>query len=184
MLGDNVDIHLPEHGWYSISDAGLFPLLSRFMGFSVDVRPLASRNSVDGSPGAETRYDMAPIHLVTSASTDNLRRLHPTGNPDIRRFRANIFIECFDAQPSFLEQEWGGSSLQIVKVTALVTEPTKRCGFTIIPQLGLASDPDILRNIMRHGGKNLGVYCRPETLGILGVGELVTLPSCSTANVN
>ncbi|WP_409527114.1 hypothetical protein [Rhizobium sp. P32RR-XVIII] len=51
--------------------------------------------------------------------------------------------------------------------------PTKRCGFTIIAQEGLENDPEILRNVMKFGNRNMGVYCAPKRNGMLRIGDAV-----------
>ncbi|TIW40861.1 MAG: MOSC domain-containing protein, partial [Mesorhizobium sp.] len=51
-----------------------------------------------------------------------------------------------------------------------VSEPCRRCGFTIIAQDGFDADPGILRNLVRHNAHNLGVYCTVDRPARIEVG--------------
>lgn len=42
-----------------------------------------------------------------------------------------------------------------------VTEASRRCGMTLVAEPGLSEEPDVLRGIMRHNKRNVGVYATP-----------------------
>jgi uncharacterized protein YcbX len=42
---------------------------------------------------------------------------------------------------------------------------------TLIAQPGVEEKPEILRNILRHNQRNLGVYCNIEMPGLVRVGD-------------
>jgi uncharacterized protein YcbX len=88
-----------------------------------------------------------------------LKALHPKGVPDPRRFRPNIVVDMEPIEGSFPETEWIGRKLALGDLLLTVTEPCRRCGFTIIAQDGFDEDADILRNLVRHNAHNFGVYC-------------------------
>jgi uncharacterized protein YcbX len=171
-----IEILVPECDWQSVDDLGLAANLSKFLGFDADVRPYertleASRRQAF----ALDRYDVSPLHLLTSASVDRLKTLHPAGNPDRRRFRPNILIQSEPEISGFAELGWIDAEIRLGNVGGKVIAPTKRCGFTIIEQDGIANDPEILRNVMRFGNRNMGVYCAPDASGTLRVGDGVFL---------
>ncbi len=85
---------MPECDWQSVDDPGLAASLSEFLGFDADVRPY--KRTLEASRRDAfvlDRYDVSPLHLLTSASVDHLKTLHPGGNPDRRRFRPNILMQ-------------------------------------------------------------------------------------------
>ncbi len=134
--------------------------MSEFLGFGVSLRPFY-RAPIPGLSGPVTspRYKKAPIHLLTTASMARLKALHPAGDPDLRRFRPNIVVDMAEVEGSFPETEWIGRRLAIGDLELTISEPCRRCGFTIIAQDGFEHDPNILRNLVRHNAHNMGVYC-------------------------
>ena len=44
---------------------------------------------------------------------------------------------------------------------------------TLVAQPGLDEDPDVLRGIMKHNGRSLGVYAEPLASGVVAVGDRV-----------
>lgn len=171
-----VEIHVPDAGWIPVASQNLPEVLTRFFGFDAEVR--SYQRSGLASPGglfADQRYDVSPLHMLTSASVSHLEALHPGGNADRRRFRPNVYVETAAEIAGFVELDWVGQAITFGSVSGKIIDPTKRCGFTIIAQEGLAHDPEILRNIMRHGRKNMGVYCRTAEAGMVGVGDPVRL---------
>ena len=72
-----------------------------------------------------------------------------------------------------MENDWLGTTLTIGAVAVAVSERTRRCGMTLIAQPGLDEEPDVLRGVMRHNGRSLGVYAAPLASGVLAVGDRV-----------
>ena len=123
-------------------------------------------------PATTPRYRKAPIHLLTTAALAELKRLHPQGNPDPRRFRPNILVDMQPVAGRFPETDWIGRRIAIGALELSVTEPCRRCGFTIIAQEGgVGSDPDILRTLVRNNARNLGVYCAVTRPGTVRAGD-------------
>jgi uncharacterized protein len=59
-----------------------------------DIDGLSQRNVVtDESMPPQTFFDIAVIHLLTTATINRLRELYPGGRSEVRRFRPNIVIE-------------------------------------------------------------------------------------------
>jgi uncharacterized protein YcbX len=170
------ELLVPDHDWLDVGDPRAGEALSRFFEFDVAVRPYERTSAAGGVTAfAVDRYDVSPLHLLTSASVDHLKSLHPSGNPNPRRFRPNIFMTAEADVQGFAELGWIDAGIRLGDVEGTVIAPTKRCGFTIIAQEGLDNDPEILRNIMRSGNRNMGVYCAPAAHGVLRVGDPVLL---------
>lgn len=124
----------------------------------------ADRTPVDAPPGEEiirqepmalaapegTFFDLAPLHLLTTATLDRLRALHPAGRWETRRFRPNLVIAPA-GESGFVENAWLGHSLALgpeVRLEAI--DPCPRCVVTTLAQSDLPRDPDILRALAEH----------------------------------
>jgi hypothetical protein len=46
---------------------------------------------------------------------------------------------------------------------------------TLIAQPGLSADPEVLRTVVRHNRRNLGIYCDVITPRTLEIGSVVGL---------
>jgi uncharacterized protein YcbX len=172
LADGDVQLQVPGHDWLSVQAAGLANALTSYFEFAVAVRPY-ERTAQEGTDAefAIDRYEVSPLHLLTSASIDHLKSIHPAGDPDRRRFRPNILMAAEQDISGFAELEWINAAIRLGELPGKVIAPTKRCGFTIIAQEGLENDPEILRNVMRYGKRNMGVYCAPFETGTLRVGE-------------
>lgn len=159
-------------GWLSAPSLEADAAISAFLGFDCTLLPY-DMSATTG--GLRPRYDKSPIHLLTSASLARLKALHPTGTVDPRRFRPNILVQIPAEDGSFPETEWIGRRIVIGEVELRITEPCRRCGFTIIAQDGVDRDPEILRTLVRHNAHNLGVYCTVERAGRIAAGDPVRL---------
>ncbi|MER9729478.1 MOSC domain-containing protein [Mesorhizobium sp. M0217] len=155
-----LEIAVPGGDWLAVPGVECDQAISAYLGFAASIRPF-SQDNAPGYTGPLTaaRYRKAPIHLLTTASLARLKALHPEGIPDPRRFRPNIVVDMAAVESSFPETEWIGRKLAIGDLLVTVSEPCRRCGFTIISQDGFDHDPGILRNLVRHNAHNLGVYC-------------------------
>ncbi|MEH6689955.1 MAG: MOSC domain-containing protein [Pseudorhizobium pelagicum] len=109
---------------------------------------------------------------MTTASLDHLAGIGAAGVLDRRRFRPSVLIESFDGE-GFVENDWIGRTLRIGEAEIAVTEPTRRCGMTLLAQPGVAEDPNVLRTIMRHNGRNFGAYGTPAAESRIAVGDPV-----------
>ena len=58
-----------------------------------------------------TYFDVAPLHLLTTASVEALSSLIPGAVLDARRFRPNLYIETNDATQGFVEFDWCGKTI-------------------------------------------------------------------------
>jgi uncharacterized protein YcbX len=59
-----------------------------------DMEGLAHRETItDEAMPPETFFDLAAVHVLTTATIDRLRELYPRGRFEVRRFRPNIVVE-------------------------------------------------------------------------------------------
>ena len=166
-----VHVALPGGGWME-PGAQCDAALSAFLGFQASLRPFAgTATQTRSNDTAQPRYVSAPVHLVTSASLARLKALHPSGNPDPRRFRPNILVDMPEVEGAFPETAWIGRRIAIGEVEMTISEPCRRCGFTIIAQDELEDDPGILRTLVRHNAHNIGVYCTVDRPGRIARGD-------------
>ncbi|WP_158565519.1 MOSC domain-containing protein [Shinella sp. WSJ-2] len=155
---------------HSLDDGALPDRLAEHFGFAVSVGLVGAGDH--RFPVVSNRYKAAPLHLVTTASAEALAAV--TGLPplDARRFRPSVLIETDDGE-GFIENDWVGHTLRIGDADIRVTEASRRCGMTLVAQPGLAEEPDVLRGIMRHNKRNLGVYATPAEPVTIRVGDPV-----------
>ncbi|TPM28758.1 MOSC domain-containing protein [Mesorhizobium sp. B2-3-4] len=156
-----LEIAVPGGAWLAAPGDECDRALSAYLGFTASIRPFGQENAPPAYAGplTQARYAKAPIHLLTTASLARLKALHPQGAADPRRFRPNIVVDIADVEGSFPETEWIGRKLAVGDLQLTISEPCRRCGFTIIAQDSFDHDPAILRNLVRHNAHNLGVYC-------------------------
>lgn len=172
LAGDGaLEIRTPGGGWLAAPGEEADRAASAFLGFEASIRPFQDAGAAgDGTPFSP-RYEKAPIHLVTMASLAELKAEHPEGDPDPRRFRPNIVVDMQPVAGRFPETEWIGRKIAIGELELTVTDPCRRCGFTIIAQDGFDNDPNILRTLVRKNAHNLGVYCAVTRPGTVRTGD-------------
>ncbi|TPN17899.1 MOSC domain-containing protein [Mesorhizobium sp. B2-3-3] len=173
LTGDRkLEIAVPGGDWLAAPGAESDDAVSAYLGFAASIRPFGPQNAPPAYAGplTQARYNKAPIHLLTTASLARLKALHPDGTADPRRFRPNIVVDMAAVEGSFPETEWIGRKLAIGDLLLTISEPCRRCGFTIIAQDGFDNDPGILRNLVRHNAHNFGVYCTVDRPASIEVG--------------
>jgi uncharacterized protein YcbX len=108
---------------------------------------------------AGTFFDLAVVHLLTTATIERLRALYPEGRFEVRRFRPNIVVATGPAQQGFVENDWSGHTVAIGdEVRLRITGPCPRCVMTTLPQGDLPKDAGILRTAAQNNQANVGVY--------------------------
>lgn len=164
----------PDGQWLAVDDAALPGLLSGYFGFAVGIGATGQAVSplTGALPGVANRYEPSAIHVITTASLNTLAGLVQVESVASRRFRPTIVLDSGIAA-GFLENEWIGGTLQIGEAQIRIVEATKRCGMTLIAQPGLDEEPEILRQILRHNKRNLGVYGVIDRPGVIAVGDPV-----------
>ena len=97
---------------------------------------------------AGTFFDHAPVHVLTTATLDELQRQQPESRFDARRFRPNVVIAPSSDEQGFVENAWLGKHLRSESgVRWHLFDPSPRC---VVPTLAvddLPADPGILRTV-------------------------------------
>lgn len=182
-----VRITTPRGTSATTDEAGLPRLLSEALGRRVTLSPplaaaTAEEYVIAGDQAAsfdlpsQTFFDSATLHLVTTASLDRLRSLHPAGRIEPRRFRPNIVVATGPDTSGFAENDWVGRKLAIGEHVRLrVTMGTDRCNMPTLAQADLPKDSRILRTVARYNNMQVGVYAEVISGGPIRRGDSITV---------
>ena len=189
-----VRVTLPDGGTVTSDDPRVAELMSAALGRPVtlaaappsqpsleeywpDMAELAHQETVtDEAMPAGTFFDLATIHVLTTATINRLRELYPEGRFEVRRFRPNIVVRPEDADAEFVESKWVGQELRVGDDVVLeITDHCPRCVMTTLPQGDLPKDSGILRTAARHNDVHVGVYAEVRRAGTVRRGDAVTL---------
>src|SRR2546425_4818349 len=142
-----------------------------------DMEGLDFRDTVtDFELPAGTFFDLAAVHLLTTATIERLRSLYPEGRFEVRRFRPNIVVATGPDEEGFVENDWIDHTIAIGDTVRLrVTGPCPRCVMTTLPQGDLPKDAGILRTAAQNNQANVGVYADVTASGTIRRGDPVTL---------
>ncbi len=142
-----------------------------------DMEGLDHRDTVtDFTLPEGTFFDVAMVHLLTTATLDRLRELYPQGHFEVRRFRPNIVVQLASREKGFAENAWVGHTLAIGTAVRLhITGLCGRCVMTTLAQGDLPKDPGILRTAAQHNGVNVGVYSAVVRGGTIRRGDAVRI---------
>ena len=142
-----------------------------------DLEGLNHRDTVtDETMPAGTFFDLAPVHLLTTATLARLGSLYPQGRFEVRRFRPNLLVALEGEPRAFVENDWVGRTLLVGNEVRLrIIRPCGRCVMTTLPQVDLPHDSGILRTAVRHNSGNVGVYATVLQGGTVRGGDGVRL---------
>ncbi len=142
-----------------------------------DIEGLDHRDTVtDEAIPSGAFFDGAAIHLLTTATLDGLRKAHPEGRFEVRRFRPNIVVEATPGEADFPENAWIGRTVAIgEQVRISITGPCPRCVMTTLAQGDLPDDRGILRTAAKQNQAHVGVYAQVVQGGVVRRGDRVTL---------
>lgn len=140
-----------------------------------DVEGLPRRDTVtDETMPARSFFDLAPVHLLTTATLDHLRVLYSAGRFEVRRFRPNVVLATDEA--GFVEGGWIGRVVALgSEVRLRITGHCPRCVMTTLAQSDLPRDPGILRTAAQHNSGHVGVYASVERGGTVRRGDTARL---------
>jgi uncharacterized protein len=153
------------------------PMMPSLEEYWPDIDGLAHRETVtEESMHADTFFDCAVIHVLTTSTIDQLREVYPPGRFEVRRFRPNVVVEAASGTKGFVENEWVGQTLTIGEEVRLrITGPCPRCVMTTLPQGDLPKDPGILRAAAQENQAYIGVYASVLRDGTVRRGDPVRI---------
>src|SRR5258707_571306 len=142
-----------------------------------DIAELDYQETVtDEAMPAGTFFDLATIHVLTTATLNRLRELYPQGRFEVRRFRPNIVVRPENGDAEFVERKWVRRELRIGDHVVLeITDHCPRCVMTTLPQRDLPKDSGILRTAARHNDVHVGIYGQVRRGGRVQRGDTGTL---------
>lgn len=142
-----------------------------------DIEGLDHQDTVtDEAMPTGTFFDLAVLHILTTATLDRLRELYPEGRFETRRFRPNIVVETSSTESAFVENDWIGRSITIGdEVQLAITGACPRCVMITLPQGDLPRDRGILRTAAKHNDVHVGVYAAVTQGGMIRSGDKVTV---------
>jgi uncharacterized protein len=118
-----------------------------------------------------TFFDGAILHLMTTATLEQLHEAYPKGRFQPARFRPNILIGTPKGMKGFMEQSWIGKTVKIGDAQLAITGSCGRCVMTTLAQGELPKDNGILRTAVQHNEGNVGVYAKIVQGGTIKRGD-------------
>ncbi len=117
-----------------------------------------------GAAAPGTFFDLAPLHLVTTATLARLQDEAGATRIDPRRFRPNFVVQT---GTPLVENGWVGRNLAIGdEVVVKVTLACPRCVNVTAEQPGLAKDAALLRTISKLNTQDLGDFGLLPCIGV------------------
>lgn len=176
---DDVDRALSELLGRAVRLVSSAPETPRLEEYWPDIEGLPRRDAyTDEAMPPGTFFDLATIHLLSTATLDALLRIEPGGRFEVRRFRPNLVVATPEEVSGFAEDDWIGRTVAIGESLRLeITGPCPRCVMTTLAQSDLPKDPSILRAAACHHNGNVGVYAAVARGGVVRRRDRVS--SCS-----
>jgi uncharacterized protein YcbX len=142
-----------------------------------NIAELAHRETVtEEAMPSTTFFDLATIHVLTTAMINPLRELYPQGQFEVRRFQPNIVVHPENDDAEFVESKWVGRELRIGDdVVLAITDHCPRWSMTTLPPGDLPKGNGILRTAAGHNVVHVGVYAEVRRAGSVQRGDTVTL---------
>lgn len=134
--------------------------------------PMDVLQQYSSPPG--TYFDCFPIHIMTTASLNELAQVGGGDDVDVRRFRPNLLIDTGDAQ-GLLEVDWTGKRLRMGGVTIELMSTAVRCSMPAHAQREFGASRAVGRALIEHTRQHLGSYCNVVEGGVVNVGDEVEL---------
>jgi uncharacterized protein YcbX len=192
-VADDDGIDLPDGRRLAYGDTDMAGALSAWLGIDVRlIEPPADRSAtyrmtfdppndnaemVDSPTPVGTFLDLAPVHVLTTATLDGARVARPDLDWDVRRFRPNLVLDVAGEQ--FVENGWSGRRLAVGDDLVLqIDQPTVRCAMPLRPQPGLEPEVGLYRamtGLNEAFPNHLGAYASVVEPGVVEIGDSVRL---------
>lgn len=159
-------VRTPDGGTVELRDPALQREIAERFGGAVELMEL--RHGI---------FDEAAVSVITLATIAGIGREVGT-DLDRRRMRANIVLETQEIEP-FLEDGWVGGMLVFGEGESApavsITSRDLRCSMVNLDPDNAASDPRVMKAVVRLNGNNAGVYGTVVRTGTIHVGQTVSL---------
>lgn len=145
--------------------------------YTPDIDGLPDQDQITDCPiRPQSFFDAATVHLLTTATMNQLQAIAPASRFETRRFRPNLVVHPANGASGFVENDWVGKTLAIGEEVRLsVTSSCPRCVMTTMPQGELPQDINILKTAMQHNQGNIGIYASVVQGGMIRRGDVVTV---------
>lgn len=187
------EITLPDGTGHRMDDPGVDEALSAWLGRPVHLATPAADGQLsyqmtfdppdddaevfDIPAPVGTFVDLAPVHLIATATLRACEAARPGLDWDVRRFRPNVLLDVDG--PAFVEGQWLGRRLQAGGAVLSVDSPTVRCAMPLRAQPGgIEREPGLfgaMNELNTVSPNHLGAYCSVVTPGTIRPGDPVTL---------
>ncbi|MGZ4703436.1 MAG: MOSC domain-containing protein [Acidimicrobiales bacterium] len=117
--------------------------------------------------------DAMALLVLTRASLEQARTLHPSGEWNVRRFRPNLVLDG-DLE-GWAEDAWYGHTLRVGSAVLAPQQPCVRCTMVTRSQPGLDRDLTIYKTLARHRGATFGAWTAVNAPGTISTGDAVEL---------
>ncbi len=119
-----------------------------------------------GAAPPGTFFDVACVHLLTTATMRRLQEAYPEGQFAVERFRPNLVVDC-PGEEGFVENAWVGRTVSVgAELVLRVSMPCARCVMTTLPRTDLPHDPGILRTAVQHNRLDRGEFGHLPCIGV------------------
>jgi len=154
-------------------------------GETFDIRSDELRQEITTQFGADVRimqlkqgiFDEAAISMISLATTRKIANGSNTEH-DVRRFRPNIVIDTLSNAP-FIEDEWVENTVvfgdSADSPAIQITMRDERCMMVNLQPDTVASDPNVMKTVVKQNGNCAGVYASVVQIGQLELGQPVYL---------
>lgn len=120
-----------------------------------------------------TGFDASPITLLTMDSLRAMSAAYPEGHWAPERFRPGIVVDAGGS--AFPEDAWIANAVRFGGVDIEVTGPCRRRAMATLALRDATASPGLIDAIERHHGRTLGVRAVVTGVGLVRVGDEVTL---------
>jgi len=122
-------------------------------------------------------FDEAKVSVISIATINAIGQETGT-NLDVARFRPNILIETLDGR-AFEEDEWVGKIMwmgeRANRAALNLYMQDIRCVMINFDPVTVASNPSVLKTVVRMNNNNAGVYAAVMRTGVISTGDKIYL---------